>query len=117
MHSNEFHVFFFPTLLWPYYGLQINDHYALFLSQHNSIFLGGIAAMGFLFRDVTPGSDAERKVLLTFLVTNLLGVAITLYACLAGVFAGFGWSDPAFFSLLSILIAVQLTHSHRTKED
>lgn len=31
-------LFFVPTLMWPMYGLEINDRYAYFLSQHTSIF-------------------------------------------------------------------------------
>lgn len=38
-------LFFFPNLLWPNYGVQLNDQYSVFLSQHNSIFLGGIAIL------------------------------------------------------------------------
>lgn len=33
-----FALFFVPTMMWPMYGVQINDQYALFLSQHTSIF-------------------------------------------------------------------------------
>jgi hypothetical protein len=106
-------LFFLSSFLWPNYGVQINDQYALFLSQHNSIFLGGIAALGFLFRDAAPGSEVQRKILLGLLVTNLLGVLITLYACLIGVFTGFGWSDPIFFAVLSGLIALQLRNSNQ----
>lgn len=40
--------------------------------------------------------------------TNLLGLAVTFYAGAAGIFTGFGWSDPAFFVLLSILCYRQL---------
>ena len=101
-------LFFIPTVLWPNYGLQLNDQYAVFLSQHNSIFLGGIGIISFLFRDAGEGSDAARKVLTGLLWTNVLGVVITLYACLTGIFTGFGWSDPIFFALLAVLCVVQL---------
>ena len=47
-----FALFFGPTMMWPMYGVQINDQYALFLSQHTSIFLGGIAAVSLMLRDV-----------------------------------------------------------------
>ena len=110
-------LFFLPGTLWPNYGVQTNDQYGWFLSQHNSIFLGGIAAMGFLFRDAPPGSAVERKILLTLLITSLLGAAVTFYACFKGIFTGFGWSDPIFFSLLSVLIAVRLSDSNRFLED
>lgn len=96
-------LFFIPKLLWPNYGLQLNDQYAVFLSQHTSIFLSGIAIIGFLFYDVEEKSHYAKKLFLAFLMTNLLGVIITLYACLQGIFHGLGWSDPAFFALLSIL--------------
>lgn len=101
-------LFFIPTVLWPNYGLQLNDQYAVFLSQHNSIFLGGIGIISFLFRDADHGGDAARKVLTGLLCTNVLGVIITLYACFTGVFTGFGWSDPIFFALLAVLSMVQL---------
>ncbi|WP_061035299.1 MULTISPECIES: hypothetical protein [Vibrio] len=101
-----FALFFVPTMMWPMYGVQINDQYALFLSQHTSIFLGGIAAVSLMLRDVEPSTTAKQlfKALLT---TNLLGVVITIYAGITGVFVGFGWSDPAFFLLLSVLTFIQ----------
>ncbi|MFD1156939.1 hypothetical protein [Roseovarius aestuarii] len=101
-------LFFAPAILWPNYGLQLNDHYAVFLSQHNSIFLGGIGIISLMFRDVSDGSDATRKILIGLICTNALGVIITLYACLTGIFTGFGWSDPIFFALLAVLSFVQL---------
>lgn len=101
-------LFFTPAILWPYYGLQLNDKYAVFLSQHNSIFLGGIGIISFPFRDAGLGSDTARTILKGLIWTNALGVLITLYACLTGVFSGFGWSDPIFFALLTILSFVQL---------
>ncbi len=101
-----FALFFVPTMMWPMYGVQINDQYALFLSQHTSIFLGGIAAVSLMLRDVEPSTTAKQlfKALLT---TNFLGVVITTYAGITGVFVGFGWSDPVFFLLLSVLTFIQ----------
>ncbi|NRP13477.1 MULTISPECIES: hypothetical protein [Aliiroseovarius] len=101
-------LFFGPTLLWPNYGVQLNDQYAVFLSQHNSIFLGGIGIISFLFRHVENSSSAARSILTGLIWTNLLGVIITLYAGFTGIFTGFGWSDPAFFALLAVLSFVQL---------
>ena len=100
-------LFFVPTMMWPMYGVQINDQYALFLSQHTSIFLGGIAAVSLMLRDVGSGNTA-KQLFKALLVTNVLGVAITTYAGITGVFVGFGWSDPAFFLLLSVLTFLQL---------
>ncbi|MFM2654544.1 hypothetical protein [Vibrio owensii] len=101
-----FALFFVPTMMWPMYGVQINDQYALFLSQHTSIFLGGIAAVSLMLRDVESGNTA-KQLFKALLVTNLLGVVITTYAGITGVFVGFGWSDPAFFLLLSALTFLQ----------
>lgn len=101
-----FALFFVPTMMWPMYGVQINDQYALFLSQHTSIFLGGIAAVSLMLRDVESGNTA-KQLFKALLVTNLLGVVITTYAGITGVFVGFGWSDPAFFLLLSVLTFMQ----------
>ncbi|MGR5138978.1 hypothetical protein [Vibrio jasicida] len=101
-----FALFFVPTMMWPVYGVQINDQYALFLSQHTSIFLGGIAAVSLMLRDVESGNTA-KQLFKALLVTNLLGVVITTYAGITGVFVGFGWSDPAFFLLLSVLTFLQ----------
>ena len=100
-------LFFIPTILWPNYGVQLNDKYAVFLSQHNSIFLGGIGIISLLFRDVDQGSDTARKILMGLMWTNILGVIITLYAAFTGIFTGFGWSDPMFFALLAVLSFVQ----------
>ena len=101
-------LFFLPDVMWPMYGMEINDRYARFLSQHNSIFLFGVAVFAWLFRDVADHGATARKVLIGLLLTNIMGVVITLYACLKGVFAGFGWSDPAFFALLAALCFWQL---------
>lgn len=101
-----FALFFVPTMMWPMYGVQINDQYALFLSQHTSIFLGGIAAVSLMLRDVESG-NAAKQLFKALLVTNLLGVVITTYAGITGVFVGFGLSDPAFFLLLSVLTFLQ----------
>ncbi|AYO23838.1 hypothetical protein D0856_28865 [Vibrio owensii] len=101
-----FALFFVPTMMWPMYGVQINDQYALFLSQHTSIFLGGIAAVSLMLRDVESGNTA-KQLFKALLVTNLLGVVITTYAGITGVFVGFGWSDPAFFLLLTVLTFLQ----------
>lgn len=101
-------LFFIPAILWPNYGLQLNDQYAVFLSQHNAIFLGGIGIISFLFRNAEHGSETARTVLTGLMWTNVLGVVITLYACLTGIFTGFGWSDPIFFALLAVLSFVQL---------
>ena len=101
-----FALFFVPTMMWPMYGVQVNDQYALFLSQHTSIFLGGIAAVSLMLRDVESGNTA-KQLFKALLVTNLLGVVITTYAGITGVFVGFGWSDPAFFLLLSVLTFLQ----------
>ncbi|EMR9625922.1 hypothetical protein WKN16_001858 [Vibrio parahaemolyticus] len=101
-----FALFFVPTMMWPMYGVQINDQYALFLSQHTSIFLGGIAAVSLMLRDVEPRNTA-KQLFKALLATNLLGVVIATYAGITGVFVGFGWSDPAFFLLLSALTFIQ----------
>ena len=100
-------LFFLPTVMWPMYGVEINDKYAYFLSQHTSNFLGGIAAITWLLRDIESGISA-KKLIQALVVTNILGAIITLYAAFTGIFIGFGWSDPAFFSFLSILSIRQL---------
>lgn len=100
-------LFFLPTVMWPMYGVEINDKYAYFLSQHTSIFLGGIAAITWLLRDIESGISA-KKLIQALVVTNMLGAIITLYAAFTGIFVGFGWSDPAFFSFLSMLSIRQL---------
>ena len=103
-----FGLFFMPNLLWPSYGVALNDKYAVFLSQHTTIFLGGIAIISVLFRDLEEKSVYAEKILTGLFWTNILGVIITLYAIYKGIFYGFGWSDPAFFTLLSILSYLQL---------
>tara|TARA_Y100001956_G_C3974807_1_gene122464 strand:+ start:151 stop:525 length:375 start_codon:yes stop_codon:yes gene_type:complete len=100
-------LFFVPSIMWPMYGVEINDQYAYFLSQHTSIFLGGVAAVSLFLRNVEH-AETMKQLLKALLVTNLLGVAITGYAGLTGIFVGFGWSDPAFFALLSLLSFRQL---------
>ncbi|GAB2645881.1 hypothetical protein [Vibrio panuliri] len=102
-----FALFFVPALMWPMYGVEINDRYAYFLSQHTSIFLGAIAAVSWLMREIESGK-AMTQLLKALLIGNVLGAIITAYAGVTGVFVGFGWSDPAFFTLLSVLSWLQL---------
>ena len=64
-------LFFIPDLLWPFYGVEVNDQYARFLSQHNSIFLGGVAIIAFLCRNA-----ATRELITGLLFTNILGVVV-----------------------------------------
>ncbi len=99
-------LFFVPDVLWPVYGLEVNDQYARFLSQHNSIFLGGLAFVGFLLRDLT--GEYLEKLLMALMWANGLGFIITLYACLIAVFTGLGWSDPMFFGFLTLLCYLQI---------
>jgi len=99
-------LFFIPHQMWPIYGVEINDQYAYFLSQHTSIFLGGIAAVCLFLRHIEH-AETIRQLLKALIVTNLLGVIITGYAGVVGIFVGFGWSDPAFFVLLTILSYLQ----------
>jgi len=100
-------LFFVPTLMWPMYGVEINDQYALFLSQHTSIFLGGVAAVTLLLRNIDHHATMQQ-LMKALVITNLLGVIITGYAGVTGIFVGFGWSDPAFFLLLTVLSGLQL---------
>ncbi|MCZ4696483.1 hypothetical protein [Ancylomarina euxinus] len=116
VHSSIYAIFaitllFLPQVMWPVYGLQLNDKYAIFLSQHNSIFLGGIAILGFLFRDVEEGSKTAHKLFTGLMLTNILGVIITLYAALTEIFVGFGWSDPAFFLLMAVMSYIKLNNN------
>lgn len=99
-------LFFIPTIIWPMYGVEINDKYAYFLSQHTTIFLGGIAAISLLLKDIEAGITA-KKLFIALLILNILGALITVYAGVTGIFVGFGWSDPAFFIILSIFTYLQ----------
>ncbi len=99
-------LFFLPLQVWPLYGVQIQDQYAYFLSQHTSIFLGGIALVAWQLRELAQG-EVAKKLILSLLLTNLLGVAITTYAGVKGIFTGFGWSDPIFFAVMALLSATQ----------
>lgn len=92
--------------MWPLYGVELNDQYAVFLSQHTSIFLGAIAAVSFLMRDI-DSNPVAKKLFLALMIGNVLGAVITTYAGVIRIFVGFGWSDPTFFILLSILTYVQ----------
>lgn len=100
-------LFFMPQTVWPIYGVELNDKYAVFLSQHTSIFLGGIGAVSYQLRGIEVGQLA-KKLFFALLITNVLGAVITFYAGVTGIFVGFGWSDPAFFTLLSAVSYLQL---------
>ncbi len=76
--------------MWPMYGVEINDKYAYFLSQHTSIFLGGIAAITWLLRDIEAGGISAKKLIQGLVITNMLGAIITLYAAFTDIFVAFG---------------------------
>ena len=101
-------LFFLPNLMWPMYGLELNDKYAVFLSQHNSIFLGGISIIGFLFLNIDSKDKAMKQLIKGLMLTNVLGFIITLYASFTEIFTGFGWSDPIFFAFLALLSFLQI---------
>lgn len=105
-------LFFLPTFVWPMYGLEINDKYAYFLSQHTSIFLGGLAAVSLFLRHIKD-PEAIRQLTKALMATNLLGVIITSYAGITGIFVGFGWSDPVFFAVLTVLGYLQLQKQYK----
>jgi len=107
-----FALFLLPDTIWPMYGVEIKDRYAYFLSQHTSIFLGGIAAISLFLRNIDH-QETLHQLLKALIVTNLLGVLITGYASIEGIFVGFGWSDPAFFALLTLLSYRQLTKQQK----
>ncbi|MGX9521731.1 hypothetical protein ACWX0P_23480 [Vibrio mediterranei] len=109
-------LFVIPSIMWPVYGVQINDQYALFLSQHTSIFLGGIAAVSFMIRGVSD-LYAQFQLIKALLITNLLGVVITTYAGITGIFVGLGWSDPLFFLVLSVITYIQLKRLKVTEDN
>lgn len=109
-------LFVIPSIMWPVYGVQINDQYALFLSQHTSIFLGGIAAVSFMMRGVSD-LYAQFQLIKALLITNLLGVVITTYAGITGIFVGLGLSDPLFFLVLSVITYIQLKRLNVTVDN
>ncbi|AYV23217.1 MULTISPECIES: hypothetical protein [Vibrio] len=109
-------LFVIPSIMWPVYGVQINDQYASFLSQHTSIFLGGIAAVSFMMRGVSD-LYAQFQLIKALLITNLLGVVITTYAGITGIFVGLGWSDPLFFLVLSVITYIQLKRLKVTEDN
>lgn len=99
-------LFFIPNIIWPMYGVEINDKYTYFLSQHTTIFLGGIAVINLQLREIESGTTA-KKLFIALLTLNILGALITVYAGITGIFVGFRWSDPAFFITLSIFTYLQ----------
>jgi hypothetical protein len=99
-------LFIVPQTVWPIYGVELNDPYAYLLSQHTSIFLGGIGVISYQLRDIGAGQLA-KKLFFALLISNVLGVVVTLYAGITGILTGLGWSDPAFFALLSIMSYLQ----------
>lgn len=101
-------LFLIPYEIWPVYGMEINDQYAKFLSQHNSIFLGGIAFIGFFLRNIKLDNVISIQIIKGLMATNLLGFIITFYACINGYFSGLGWSDPIFFLVLVFASFIQM---------
>lgn len=108
-------LFAIPNVLWPIYGFELNDKYSVFLSQQTSIFLAAIAIIGFMLNEIPEKSELAKKLILSLVHTNIIGVIITLYACFSGIFQGFGWSDPAFFAFLTIMSFLQWQNNKSNK--
>jgi len=60
-----------------------------------------------MLNEIPDKSELAKKLMLSLVLTNFVGVTITLYACIGGIFHGFGWSDPAFFASLTIMSFLQ----------
>lgn len=101
-------LFFIPDTLWPLYGVEINDQYARFLSQHTSIFLGGISIFGLMLSKLPSEKKLDVQIIKSLVLIDLTGVIITLYGALTGIFTGFGWSDPIFFGIMFLISLNQL---------
>lgn len=103
-----------PALMLRMFGVAYNDPFILFLVQDNSVFLAGIAVLGFLFRDVEECSDEARRIITVFLIMAVLGFALTLHAVLTGILAGpMGWSDACSFAVLALLASWQLVQNKK----
>ncbi len=92
---------FFPAQLWPMYGVAIPDTNAAFLSWHNTHFMFGLAFLCWASRKAELGSEAGRAILGAMLIVTVMGVLITGYSVVIGVFNTFGISDPVFYAVLA----------------
>lgn len=101
-----------PALMLRMFGVEHDDPFIIFLVQDNSVFLAGIAVLGFLFRDVKECSSEARKIILVFLIMAILGFALTFYTLLNGGLSGpLGWTDACSFAVLIILASLQMVQN------
>jgi hypothetical protein len=89
-----------PTTVLSIYGMTQGPGEAL-MSQYfgTSLIFAGLVA--WLMRKVTDAS-AQRAVVLGFLITDLLGVIISLIGTLSGTMNSVGWTVVVLYLLLAI---------------
>ena len=89
-----------PTTVLSIYGMAQGPGEAL-MSQYfgTSLIFAGLVA--WLMRKVTDAS-ARRAVVLAFLITDVVGLIISLMGTLSGVMSSVGWTAVAIYFLLAV---------------
>ena len=89
-----------PTTVLSIYGMTQGPGEAL-MSQYfgTSLIFAGLVA--WLIRKVTDAS-AQRAVVLAFLITDVVGLIISLMGTLSGVMSSVGWTAVAIYFLLAV---------------
>lgn len=89
-----------PTTVLSIYGMTQGPGEAL-MSQFfgTSLILAGLVA--WFMRKVTDAS-AQRAVVLAFLITDVVGLIISLMGTLSGVMSSVGWTAVAIYFLLAV---------------
>jgi hypothetical protein len=74
------------------------------MGRYFGVALIGIGLVCWLARDVTDGK-AQRSIILALLISNIIGVIVSVQGTLSGVMSAVGWSAVGIYVLLGLGVA------------
>ncbi len=89
-----------PATIGSIYGIETSASSDL-MSRFFGLTLIGIGLLTWLFRGITDMA-AVKAVILALLISDLLGIIVSLYAVLSGAMNQIGWSAVIIYVLLAV---------------
>lgn len=89
-----------PATIGTIYGIETSASSDL-MSRYFGLTLIGIGLLTWLFRGITDLA-AVKAVILALLISDLLGILVSLYAVLTGTMNQIGWSAVIIYVLLAV---------------
>ena len=92
-----------PQLMLSIYGVTQGPGEIL-MGRYFGVALIGIGLVFWLARDVTDGK-ARRAIVLALLISNIIGVIVSVQGTLSGVMSAVGWSAVGIYVLMGLGVA------------